>query len=243
MIKKSAVFLTAFIILTLLGCPEISNTQFTYDPDPVDDPTLLPDPAEDLYIVANIDGTIYGFDLSDPLNYTILATNVSIIENFSEIRISPDLAHLLYAKVIGVTQTDLVLLKLNSPIEEGVNPITIDTGIRSNESEFINDTSLIFNDDGIISVYDFENNPGTKHDLVPRNDGKCNHWAQLSPDLGKIVYKDQEPSVENEAFHTWSNVTLSDTFDDYLELSPSPYAGSVNLYDYFFYSWRERSFP
>jgi len=213
MIQKSAIFLAVLIMFTLTGCPEIVNTPFSYDPDPVDPSVVLPDPDEDLYIVANIDGKIYGVHSSDPNTFTTLATDVSTGENFSEIRLSPDKKHLLYSRVNdNLPQIDLVLLDISITDAE---PIVIANNIKSNESEFISDTEIFYTN-GTIYVYTIDGFP--PYSLVPVVANRCKHWAQLSPDSNRIVFKDQS-YVEDEGFHSVSLVVFGEETQDFIKIT------------------------
>lgn len=250
MIKKSAVLLTVFLLLFLSGCPEGGNTEFTYDPDPIENPTddpsetVIPAPAEDLYIVANVAGKIAGFQSSAPEDFAILAEDASTEERYSEIRISPDLKNLLYARVNG-TQKDLVLLNLDLPVSE-TNPAVIQLDVESNESEFIDDNRIIFSDNGSIYVYEIGSSaPGNPSVIIPHLPNRCNHWMQLSPDLSKIVFKDQDASSTSSAVHAWTPAnfgTSTTTFTPITTYADNEEGSDpVGLYDSFFYSWRNNS--
>ena len=226
MIRKSVILLAVLILLTLSGCPEISNTPFSYDPDPVDDPASLPDPAESLYIVANIGGAIYGFDSSDPQSYTIIATDASIEEYFSEIRISQDLNYLLYARNNG-TQTDLVLL--NIPTTE----ITvIATDIVSNESEIIDNDNIQYSHNGEIIRFNIP--AGTYTILVEDSVYNCNHGGQISPDGSRLVFKNQDPSQHEFATIAWSDNIPANSCDSIVN-----YSGTIYLVESFYFNWRD----
>lgn len=229
MIQKSAIFLAVLIMFSLLGCPEISNSQFSYDPDPVDPSVVLPDPAEDLYIVANIGGGIYGFYSSDPLNYTILVTDASIEEYFSEIRISPSKEYLLYTTI----DRDLILLNILT-----FGATVISTNIESNESEFIDNTKIFYTFGGSIRIYEIGSNPEEdQYTLISNKENKCNHWAQLSPNVDRIAFKDQSVAT-GIGFHSWDPVefgTQSDDWYDIFEYAP------VGIYESFFYTWRDNN--
>lgn len=152
MIRKSLILLAIILILLLPGCPEVNDTSFSYDPDPVDDSITLPDPAEDLYIIANIYngdnlGKIVAFWSSNPLEYVTLAEDASTEEYFSKIRISQDLKYLLYTRVNN-TRKDLVLLNIVTSVKT-----VIAENIASNESEFIDNNSFHFSLDGDIRKF------------------------------------------------------------------------------------------
>ena len=232
MIKNSVTFLAVLILLTLSGCPELINTPFSYDPDPIDPSVTLPDPAEDLYIIANVDGTIYGIDSSDPLSYRALATDANIEENFSEIRISPDKTYILYANV----SKDLVLLNISDP-ETPVLAAVIDTNIESNESEFIDNTRVFYTSHGSIRVYEIAIPSVAQYTLIQQQPNRCNHVAQLSPDKDKIVYKDQWTTTNLGGFHYWSPVVLGVESTEGTVIFP--YGSSMDLYEPFYYCWRD----
>ncbi len=226
MIKKSAILLTVLIMFTLLGCPDVNDTEFSYDPDPVDDPTVLPSPAEDLYIVANIGGEIYGFDSSDPLSYTKLATDASIEEYFSEIRISPNLEYLLYARD-NSSQSDLVLVNL---LTDDVTVITAD--IASNESEFIDNDYIQYSTGGRIRKFNITTGADT---ILVSNDAlNCNHGGQVSPDGNELVFKNQDPSQSEFATIAWSDNIPTTSADSIIS-----YSGTILLEESFDFTWRD----
>jgi len=226
MIRKSAFILIVVAVLIFSGCPEISDIQFDYDPDPVDDSVVLPNPAEDLYIAANIGGTIYGFDSNDPQSYTILATDASTGEYFSEIRISQSLEYLLYARDNGV-QTDLVIF--NIPTAE----ITvIATDITSNESEFINNDNIQYSHGG--EIIRFNITAGTSIILVEDSVYNCNHGGQVSPDGNKLVFKNQDPSQHEFATIAWSDNIPANSCNSIVN-----YSGTIYLAESFYFNWRD----
>lgn len=235
MINKSAIFLAVFILLILSGCPEVNDTPFSYDPDPVDDLSVLPSPSEDLFIVANVSGTIYGFYSSDPYNRATLATDASTEENFSEIRISGNLEFLLYA----TGNRDLKLLNVSNP-ENPVLETVLDSNIQSNESEFIDESKLFYTRGGSIRYYNISQG-GSSSILIPQQAAsRCNHWAKISPDKNRMIFKDQIASVTDEAFHSWSPVVLGDkslVCNDIISYDGNN--NPVGLYDSFFYVWKD----
>ncbi len=228
MIRKSAYLIALVIIIVFTGCPEINNPEFTNDPNPVEDPSVLPSPAEDLYIVANVGGTIYGVDSSDPLSYTILVADASIEENFSDIRISPNKKYLLYAN----NNKDLILFNI-----ETTEAAIIAENIASNESEFIDNTQIFYTIGGSVRVYVIGSDPKVDYLLLPHEDNRCNHRAQLSPDKDRIVYKDQWTTTNIGGIHAWSPVVIGDQlFHDPVEIFQ--YNSAIDLYESFYYCWR-----
>ncbi len=228
MIRKSVFLIALVIILVFTGCPEINDQEFSLDPDPVEDPSSLPSPAEDLYIVANIGGTIYGFNSSDPLSYTILASDASIEDYFSEIRISPNLEQLLYARDNG-SQSDLVLVNL---LTDDVTVITAD--IASNESEFIDNDNIQYSTGGRIRKFNISSGFDTV--LVSNAALNCNHGGQVSSNGNKLVFKNQDPSQSEFATIAWSDNIPTTSADTILS-----YSGSILLEESFYFTWRDNN--
>ncbi len=227
--------ISLFVISILLfaSCPTDSNSNFTYDPDPAGTEEILDSPDEDLYIIANIDGKIYGFYSSKPEDYKELASDACTDTYYSNMRISDDLNYLLFAKNNG-TAKDLVLKNLNTGVET-----ILASGVASNESEFIDNDSVIFTDDGYIDVY---NVGETAYTLVPHEDYRCNHWGMLSPELDKIVFKEQDWRQEEVALHAYTYITLGQSnaaVNEITEYYSDTYDTPVDLYDSFFYCWRD----
>ena len=239
MFRKSA-FLLLLIPVLLAGCADLTDGNMSYDPDPQDGTVQLANPDEALYVVVNVSldgitGSIIAAWTDDPENtYTILVSDACIQGKYAEIRLSPNRENLLYARMMD-GQADLVLYNIDS----GSSTVLFEN-IKSNESEFINNDSILFSDDGVLKVYKISD--GTAQVLVPRWDSRCNHWPQISPNLDKVIYKDQNPNVTDEAHHAWSSVVLGQSSDNCNEISV--YTGDdypVGLYDSFFYNWLDNS--
>ncbi len=239
--KYLSAFFVILVIFLYTGCPTDSNTIISYDPDPVDDITLLEDPEEVLYVVVNIDGTIYGFSTdSDPTvtsSYEMLATDSSTEEKYANIRISDDLKYLLYARVNG-DQIDLVLRDIEMDDDVFVAP-----DVASNESEFIDNNTIFYTDDGYLYIYNVGDSSRTL--IIPHQVNRCNHWAQISPSLDKMVYKDQDPYQSKLAIHSYTEIDLENIpvggftdVNDIISYDGITSEVSVNLYDPFYYSWR-----
>jgi len=233
--KKRALIPVVCLFLVFSSCYDAGPSEFSPDPDPIENPAAVPGPAEDLYIVANVAGKIAGFRSSAPEAFVILTGDASTEPHFSEIRISADLKHLLYARETG-TRKDLVLLNLESQ-----NLTVIAENIQSNESEFIDDNSFFYSDGGSIRVFNIETE--SEYVLVPHQENRCNHWAQISPDLNRIVFKDQDAtsSAQEVFFHAWSPIELggrSDICNEFLEYQ-NPDLPPVDLYESFYYNWRD----
>lgn len=228
-------------ILLFTACPNESSTDVNYDPDPANVEDVLTTPDEDLYIIANIDGTIYGFntnaDPADLTSYSILAEDADTEEKYANIRISDDLRYLLYAKVNG-TATDLVLKDLESDTVVFSEP-----DVASNESEFIDNDSIYYTDDGYLYIYNIGDSSRTL--LIPHQTNRCNHWSQISPDLGRMAYKDQNPEQDDLSVHSYTEIDINDIpsggfteVEDILSYDGITSEVPVDLYDSFFYNWR-----
>ncbi len=229
MIRKSLILSAVILILLLPGCPEVNDTSFSYDPDP-GTVTSLPDPSENLYIVANIDGKIAGFYSSDPQNYTIFTEDASTEENYSDIRISPDLHHILYAKING-TQKDLVLFNVQTS-----EKTIVAADIESNESEFIDNDDIQYSTGGRIRRFHIPT--GVETLLVTNTALNCNHGGQISPDGNRIIFKDQDPNPDpnNYATIAWADNIPTDSCDSIIS-----YSGEIELAEPFYFNWRDNN--
>ena len=237
MIRKSIipVFIVSLLMFVLAGCPEITDPSFSYDPDPVEDPSALPTPAEDLYIIASVDGiggevtgkgSIIGFRVSNALDYKVFTNEAAIEDSFSSIRISPDLKYILYAKINGA-QRDLTLLNVVTMEEVCIAP-----GIASNESEFIDNNTLQYSNGGRIRSYTIST--GVETILVTSSALNCNHGGQVSPDGNRLIFKDQDPS-QNE----YATIALADTIPTDSCNSVLSYSGEIELVEPFYFCWRD----
>lgn len=236
MIRKSLILLAIILILLLPGCPEVNDTSFSYDPDPVDDSITLPDPAEDLYIIANIYngdnlGKIVAFWSSNPLEYVTLAEDASTEEYFSKIRISQDLKYLLYTRVNN-TRKDLVLLNIVTSVKT-----VIAENIASNESEFIDNNSFHFSLDGDIRKFNILTMADPPR-LVHISELNCNHGGQVSPDGNKLVFKDQDPNQHEKATIAWSDIHEIPATS---YISVDCYEDEIYLPESFFFNWRDNN--
>jgi len=237
MIIKRILFLF-FLILLCISCKNSVldlNVDVT-DPDPQDIGNLLEIP-EDVFLAVNINGKIVGFDSRDPLHDSILAENASTDQRYSNIKISADCKYLLYSKKNN-TVVDLVIKNLN---DENADEIVVQNNISSNESGFLTSDIIYYSYSG--NIYSYEISSEIKSRLVPHMANRCNHFPVFSPDKSKLVFKDQDTSKDDIATHAWSTIIDFKTeTSDYNSILPyQDYNGSnpVNLYDDFYYSWRD----
>lgn len=235
MIRKSGLgIILASFAFVLLGCPNINTATdpVEYDPDPVESPETPVDPVEDLYIVANLAGHVAGFWSSDPEAYTILATDASTEEYLSDIRISPDLKHLLYARENGDETRDLMLVDL---VDQNNNKVLV-AGISTNESEFIDNDTLQYSYNARIHRYTIS----TEEDIILFTGSyNCNHGGQVSPDGTRLVFKNQDPSSSLNP-ERMAQVVWADTIPANIGIAFYEREG-FDLFEPFYFNWRDNS--
>jgi hypothetical protein len=171
----------AFAVLTLvLACDDrVYDPGFDPDPDP-DPGTPELTITTPIYIVANVDGQVIGFDARDPSEWATLALDVVTDSPWCRIRISADHAHLLFnSSVSGV----LTLIDASTGA-------VLRTWLAATDEFFFADSdNVVYSISGNICNYRIST--GADEGLVTAPGMGCDHFPVMSPDGTRFVFKNQ----------------------------------------------------